>query len=285
MSQLQQFRGDGIVTGKAKGTTNIIAKTADGTVQKKCRVNVIQIEEGVYVEFDSSLTIEGDEISNLNLEHLTVKEVLNLINTNMNLEILKYDDTKLGEDEKVGTGSKLIIKNQNDQIIYQYKFILYGDVNGDGNINSLDVLVLQKHILEIKLLEQEFLKAGNISRNGAIPSSLDVLKLQKHILEIKLIEQGDNNYLLSDELQQEDIIQEENEKEEMENEDITEDNNATNEEENGNIVNEVESDIKNEEESNIENEENNYNIIVNEETNNITDEEIVNEEDNIMNVQ
>ena len=229
---------DGVVIAKAKGTTYIIVSTTDGLVQKKCRVNVIEIEEGVYVEFDPSLTIQGDEISNLNLDNLTVREVLGLVNTNMNLEILKYDDSKLEENEKVGTGSKLIIRNQDNQVIYQYKFILYGDVNGDGNINSLDVLVLQKHILEIRILKDEFLKAGNISRNGAMPSSLDVLKLQKHILEIKPIEQGDKISLKSIE-----IIEENFENEEI-NEQI-EDNNAINEE---NIIEE-----KNEAEDNVNN--------------------------------
>ena len=67
--------------------------------------------------------------------------------------------------------------------------ILYGDVNGDGKINSIDLLVLQRHILEIQKLEGNFLKAGNINKNGKNPSSLDSLLIQRHILELKFIEQ------------------------------------------------------------------------------------------------
>lgn len=264
---------DGVVTAKAKGTTNIIVSTLDGLVQRKCKVNVIEIEEGVYVEFDPSLTIEGDEISNLNLDNLTVKEVLKLVNTNMNLEILKYDDSKLEDNAKVGTGSKLIIKNQNDQIIYQYKFILYGDVNGDGNINSLDVLVLQKHILETKVLQEEFLKAGNISRNGSLPSSLDVLKLQKHILEIKQIEQGDKINLTSVEFLEETLenedISEEIEDNNVENkENVIEEKNDVENNVNNNITSE-ENNILNGEDKNFNNENQNNNVI---EENNIEDE-------------
>lgn len=247
---------DGVVTAKAKGTTYIIVSTTDGLVQKKCRVNVIEIEEGVYVEFDPSLTIQGDEISNLNLDNLTVREVLGLVNTNMNLEILKYDDSKLEENEKIGTGSKLIIRNQDNQVIYQYKFILYGDVNGDGNINSLDVLVLQKHILEIRILKDEFLKAGNISRNGNLPSSLDVLKLQKHILEIKPIEQGDKIILTSIRMIEDNL------ENEVINEQI-EDNNAINEEniieEKKEVYDSVNNNITSEENNILNGEENNFN--------------------------
>ena len=41
----------------------------------------------------------------------------------------------------------------------EYYIIIYGDVNGDGKINSLDLLVLQRHILEIQRLNETFLKA------------------------------------------------------------------------------------------------------------------------------
>ena len=95
----------------------------------------------------------------------------------------------LEAEELVGTGSKLILSSSDGTTIYEYEFLIYGDVNGDGLINALDVLVLQKHILETKLLEGIYLKTGNISKNGDNPSALDVLKLQKHILEIKFIEQ------------------------------------------------------------------------------------------------
>ena len=182
---------NGTVEAISEGVTNIYAKTKNGLIAKKCKVNVTKVQEGILVEFDNSLKINGSEISNLNLEHLKVSEILGLINTNMNLEIYRFDNTKLEADNKIGTGSKLLVKDNNGNIIYEYKFILYGDVNGDGEINSLDVLILQKHLLEIKMLNEEFLKAANISRNGLYPTSLDVLKIQKHILEIKKIEQGD----------------------------------------------------------------------------------------------
>ena len=182
---------NGTIEALKEGTTYILVKTKNGLIIKKCKVNVSNVQEGVLVEFDDSLKVDGNEISNLNIEHLKVSEILSLINTNMNLEMYRFDDTKLEQEDKIGTGSKLVIKDVNGNIVYQYKFILYGDVNGDGNINSLDVLVLQKHLLEIKLLNEEFIKAANISKNGMLPSSLDVLKIQKHILEIKTIEQGD----------------------------------------------------------------------------------------------
>ncbi|MFR5683337.1 MAG: dockerin type I repeat-containing protein [Clostridia bacterium] len=71
----------------------------------------------------------------------------------------------------------------------EYQVILYGDINGDGKINSVDLLVLQRHILEIQKVSGVALKAGNINKNGKNPSSVDLLLIQRHILQLKIIEQ------------------------------------------------------------------------------------------------
>ena len=67
--------------------------------------------------------------------------------------------------------------------------MLYGDINGDGKINSIDLLVLQRHILEIEKIEGVAYKAGNINKNGKKPTSVDLLLIQRHILGLKIIEQ------------------------------------------------------------------------------------------------
>lgn len=65
--------------------------------------------------------------------------------------------------------------------------ILYGDVNGDGKITSVDLLVLQRHILGIELLDERGKIAGNTSKDGKEPTSVDLLVIQRHILGIEYI--------------------------------------------------------------------------------------------------
>ena len=144
--------------------------------------------EDIYFELDKSIILNESEISGVDM--LTVGEFKELINTNLVVEFYDNSGTLLNDSSLIGTGYRLCVKNDNDVEIYNYYFIMYGDVNGDADINALDVLVLQKYILEIRQLDGLFLKAGNISKNGEVPNSLDVLKIQKHILEIKFIEQG-----------------------------------------------------------------------------------------------
>ena len=78
---------------------------------------------------------------------------------------------------------------ENNQLMAEYTVVLYGDVNGDGKINSIDLLVLQRDILEIEKLSGVFLQAGNVRKNGREPSSVDSLKIQRHILGLELTAQ------------------------------------------------------------------------------------------------
>ena len=79
--------------------------------------------------------------------------------------------------------------DENNDIIRELTVIFYGDVNGDGKINSVDLLVLQRHILEIEKLGDIYPKAGNINKNGKAPSSVDLLLIQRHILQLAIIQQ------------------------------------------------------------------------------------------------
>lgn len=180
---------NGVITANEVGSTNIIAKAKNEDIKVVCKVTVKELPDEVILEFNKTLRVEADEISNLNIEKLTVDEVKQLINTNLTMEFYNDKQEALSEEDNIGTGSKLILKNELEQVVYEYTFIVYGDVNGDGEINSLDVLIIQKHILELKEITGIFLKSANTSKNGELPSSLDVLKIQKHILEIKYIEQ------------------------------------------------------------------------------------------------
>ena len=186
-SNIAEVNQNGEIKAISEGQTVINVKLKDGELNAKCNINVINIDEEFYFELDERVTLNGDEISSINSS--SVGDFKKLVNTNLNMEFYDSKGVLLKDDSMIGTGYRLCLKNDNGDEIYNYYFIIYGDVNGDGSINSLDVLVLQKYILEMKDLDELYLKAGNISKNGNLPSSLDVLKIQKHILEIKNIEQ------------------------------------------------------------------------------------------------
>lgn len=66
--------------------------------------------------------------------------------------------------------------------------VLYGDINGDKKISNADLVLMQKHILNISLLTGNALEAANVSHDGGITNK-DLVILQKHILNIEPIKQ------------------------------------------------------------------------------------------------
>ena len=120
------------------------------------------------LEFDKSLKVENNLITNI--KENTVTQVKNKIHSNYEIEIENSKGEILKDDNLVGTGSRLKIISPQGRVVSEYKFIIYGDVNGDGKINSVDLLVLQRHLLEIDELTGEFYKAANTRKNEKNPS-------------------------------------------------------------------------------------------------------------------
>lgn len=179
---------NGLITAISEGETNIEVKTDDGGITKQIKITVLGQLEDMDIEFSGGLRIDNNIISGWNIKELKVSDVISKINTKFDIEIYNSSGKKLEENEMIGTGSKIRLL-EDGKVKMEYKVVIYGDVNGDGRINSVDLLVLQRHILEIEKLQGVFLIAGNINKNGKNPSSVDSLIIQRHILELKFIEQ------------------------------------------------------------------------------------------------
>lgn len=79
----------------------------------------------------------------------------------------------------VGTGKKIKISNGSSE--KEFTFVVKGDTSGDGIINALDLLQIQKNILNQYSLNNEFKVAADPSGDGVV-NALDLLQIQKHIL-------------------------------------------------------------------------------------------------------
>lgn len=77
------------------------------------------------------------------------------------------------------TGDKIKIKLEEAEETLDV--IIKGDTSGDGEVNALDLLQVQKHILGTNKLSGVYQKAGDPSGDGEI-NALDLLQVQKHIL-------------------------------------------------------------------------------------------------------
>ena len=191
-AEIATISEEGKITAIKEGTTKIIVTPEDNNqIQKDVEIKVIKQLTEEELKFDEALKIQGNIISGFDYKNMTVDNIKKYITTKYEIQIENYKGNKIEKNQLVGTGSKIKIINDSQEIIAQYTVVLYGDINGDGKINSVDLLVLQRHILEIQTIEEIFQKAGNINKNGKKPTSVDLLLIQRHILELQIIKQRD----------------------------------------------------------------------------------------------
>ena len=179
----------GNITAHKEGETTLqVIANQNNQIKEECKITVVRKMGDEEIHFDSSLKIDSLEISGLDHTKNTVQDIKQKITTNLEIEIVDNKGKTLLETDRVGTGSNILVK-ENGIILRKYTFILYGDSNGDGKINSADLLVLQRHILEIEQIDDIYKKATNIRKNGKKPTSVDLLLIQRHILGLQIIEQ------------------------------------------------------------------------------------------------
>lgn len=179
----------GRITANSNGEAIIYAISEENSNAKsECKVIVVREMEDSEIHFDSSLQVNSSEISGIDYNENKVSDIKGKITTDLEIEIVNNKNEVLKEKDVVGTGSKIRVK-ENGNVLREYLILIYGDVNGDGKVNSVDLLVLQRHILEIEKIEGIYLKAGNVRKDGKKPTSVDLLLLQRHILGLQIIEQ------------------------------------------------------------------------------------------------
>ena len=186
-TNIAEIDENGNVNAKMQGECKVKASTQEGNYEKEFTLTVIPKLEEDAISFSKDLTVNGNQITGWGVK-TSVSEVFEKITSSYEIRIKNYKGEELEQKDFIGTESKIQILD-GDKVIIEYHIILYGDVNGDGNISTVDLLVLQRHILELKELTGLFLKAGNIDKTGKNPSSVDLLKIQRHILGLKEIEQ------------------------------------------------------------------------------------------------
>lgn len=217
-----------IVTRLKKATTKIggtywdIVQKADGTTGYSARETFE--DETPYklylvpVEDNSSNNNSGNN-SNNNSNNNSDNESNNNSNNNSGEEI-KIKDTekvKLDENKKqlivkpeaiakdildaCGGSIKIVDVNGNYLekgeltdiatgfvVADKYAVVKKGDVNGDGIINSADLLAVQKHLLKIKNIAGTVYGASaDLNKDDTI-NSADLLKIQKYLLGVSSIE-------------------------------------------------------------------------------------------------
>lgn len=86
------------------------------------------------------------------------------------------------------TGNKVEVYVDNKKKTF-YEVVIYGDVNGDGEINVLDMIKVNCHILGLDKLSGTYLVAADANRKGDGLNVLDMIYINRHALGLSTIKQ------------------------------------------------------------------------------------------------
>lgn len=112
----------------------------------------------------------------------TVSEFINRLAVTGGTAAVTTADGAAKTSGPVGTGDILRLYSGN-ALVASYPIVIYGDVNGDGKISSLDLRIAQRHILGSVPINGYYLTAADVSKDGKV-TSLDLRMAQRYILGI-----------------------------------------------------------------------------------------------------
>lgn len=142
-----------------------------------------------YPGFSTTLSVDEDEkyISGLTVSDY-VQDVLDKID-NYNGAYSKILNKNGNEkDGLVSTGDILITYNSSGEEVSRYEIVIYGDVNGDGEIDLFDFAQIKRSILGIADPSGVYWKAADCNRDGEL-DLFDFAKVKRYILGIGSINQ------------------------------------------------------------------------------------------------
>ena len=93
------------------------------------------------------------------------------------------------ETALVGTGTEIILKDASGTTIKTYELCIYGDINGDGYLDTGDSLALTKHCTKKKILSGVYKLACDVNHDGYFDTG-DSLRLTKHLTKKATIDQN-----------------------------------------------------------------------------------------------
>ena len=103
--------------------------------------------------------------------------------TSAGCTVTASDDSAVDGTAKVGTGMKVYKNSEIAQVV------LLGDVNGDGNIDSADIVSMKYNILFEPAVSSAVAKAEDILKDGSLSVS-DMIELKRHLVSITTITQA-----------------------------------------------------------------------------------------------
>ena len=189
-------------SAKISGTGTISLKNGDNTIQVVCtaqngtkRTYTINVARGnVSTDIDlnqikvtSSYRL-GNNIAGIPLGTKGEEVVKNISVTPEGTTVRLVNKDGSQNTGIVKTGDVVHIYYGN-ALVKQYPVLIYGDIDGNGQVNILDLAYVKRQVLGISTLNGSYALAANIDRVNDGITILDLTYMKRHILGIQSISQ------------------------------------------------------------------------------------------------
>ena len=184
-------------TSKISGTGKVSLATGDNTIPIICKsgsgakrtytLTVVR-QEAEVGELSSDVYKIGKKYITGITPGLKAEEFLQQMKLDKgSMKLLTAD--KSAPAEIVATGNCLEIYDEVGALFQTYQLVVYGDVNGDGQINVLDMIKVNRHILELSKISGCYLVAADANRAEDGVNVLDMIIINRHTLGLSTIRQ------------------------------------------------------------------------------------------------
>lgn len=186
-------------TSTVSGTGTVSLKVGSNTVSVKCKsqsgstktykLTVVRQEgeEASKVPSSKTYTVGSKYITGIQPGTKASTVLKNLTASGATLKLVGTDGKK--KSGAVVTSDVVQLYDGSGKKISSYTIVIYGDVNGDGEINVLDMIKVNRHVLGLTKLSGAYLEAGDANRAGDGVNVLDMIYINRHSLGLATIRQ------------------------------------------------------------------------------------------------
>lgn len=184
-------------TSTVSGAGAVKLETGTNTVKVKCTsqsgsaktytLTVVR-QEGVAEELTSTRYHVGSKyITGLTPGVKASAFLKELSAGNATIKLFRADGTE--NTGKLATGNEVKVYDSSGKLLSTHQVVIYGDVNGDGDINVLDMIKVNRHALGLAKISGCYLTAGDANRAGDGVNVLDMIYINRYALGLSTIKQ------------------------------------------------------------------------------------------------
>lgn len=151
------------------------------------RVYAIKINRPIPKLSSKTLVMSGLYIKGISEQSTANTLIQSFVTSVATTKVFALNGKECTGSESIGTGM-IVRSSYQDKVLEEYTVILYGDVNGDGKINSTDITIFKRHILRLSTLKGPALLASDVNRDGKY-NSTDYTIIKRKILRLQTISQ------------------------------------------------------------------------------------------------